>query len=332
MKSKLSGILLFSELVLMAVVPVSYSQELEIIPGKQQPYQSDINTVLLDHFDGTTAARIRAYKNNGQPCGNPMPEIPPDYSYAPGLEGLNQALTMSLPEGMPAGSQTYLHYSGGQLLSQPEGTIEFFVYLSSRENSISVSQGPFFGSCAGWTMGMSIAASGRVEASAWAAFNMNSGSVIVPLNKWTHVAATWGSKGAKLYINGVQVGSDTNTGMPAYGYGGSVMISTNGTCGIDELRISNIARTDFNVSSKIADYGTFVGTVQKVSRGEILVGGRDIGSVVKMGDRLYLFAGDEMITLEAIFPMMTVVKCKVISGHKDKIKTGMQVYIKSKSK
>jgi hypothetical protein len=151
---------------------------------------------------------------------------------------------------MPSNSATYLKYPGGQLLSQPNGTIEFLVYLTSWEASL-IEQGPFYGSCAGWTFGMGVSSTGQLQAGAWAAFNMDSGTATVPLNKWTHVAATWGSAGAKLYINGVQVGNDANTGMPASGFGGSLLARLgthkDASVGIDELRVSNFQRTIFTV-------------------------------------------------------------------------------------
>jgi len=167
------------------------------------------------------------------------------------LPVLNQALTLAPPAGQPAGSATYLRYPGGQLLSQANGTIEFWVSLASYGTGVSlVDQGPFYGSCAGWTFAMGVNSTGQLNAGAWAAFNMNSGTTTVPLNTWTHVAATWGSSGAKLYINGIQVGSDTNTGMPASGFGGSVLMRLGTHAGfnarIDELRISNIQRTTFS--------------------------------------------------------------------------------------
>jgi len=211
------------------------------------PYTSDANTVLLDHFDGATGATILAYSENGASCGPAKPSATPKYSYGSGPNGLTQSLILNPPVGQPVGSGTYLQYPDGQLLSQTNGTIEFWTYLTSYGLSL-VAQGPYPGSCAGWTFGMGVSTSGQLTASAWAAFNMNSGATLMPLNTWTHVAATWGSAGAKLYINGVLVGSDANTGMPASGYGGSVLmnygagsISTN----IDELRISNIQRTTF---------------------------------------------------------------------------------------
>jgi len=217
--------------------------------GGLTPYASDADTILLDHFDGTTSATISAYSETGA-CGSAKPAATPNSSYVTGPAGLSQALSLNPPVGQPAGSGTYLQYPGGQLLSQSNGTIELWVNLSSYGTGVTlVDQGPFYGSCNGWTFGMGVSAAGQLRAAAWVAFDMNSGSVVVPLNTWTHVAASWGSSGAKLYINGVQVGSDVNTGMPASGYGGSVLVNS-GAVGhqIDELRISNIQRTSFQSS------------------------------------------------------------------------------------
>ncbi|MHB8827994.1 MAG: LamG-like jellyroll fold domain-containing protein [Syntrophales bacterium] len=215
------------------------------------PYVADVATVLLDHFDGVTTASILAYSENGAACGAAKPSAVANFSYVAGPSGLTQALAMAPPTGQPAGSATYLQYPDGQLLSQSNGTIEFWTYITSYGTGLSfVDQGPYYGSCAGWTFGMGVNAEGQLTASAWAAFDMNSGVVKLPLNQWTHVAATWGSGGAKLYINGVLVGSDANTGMPASGYSGSVRIR-NGAHSfggrLDELRISNVQRTDFPV-------------------------------------------------------------------------------------
>ena len=213
------------------------------------PYVNDANTVLLDHFDGATSASILAYSETGAACGSAKPSATPNSSFVTGPSGLSQALSLNFPSGQPAGSATYLQYPGGQLLSQPNGTIEFWVYLTTYGTGVSlVDQGQYYGDCVDWTFGMGVNAAGQLTAGAWNAFNMNSGTTTIPLNTWTHVAATWGSTGAKLYINGVQVGSDANTGMPASGFGGSVLIRAGSHAGagqIDELRISNVQRTDF---------------------------------------------------------------------------------------
>ena len=98
--------------------------------GAFEPYVSDANTILLDHFDGGTTATISAYKATGQACGSLLPSATPDFSYGTGPNGLGLALTLNPPVGEPAESASYLKYAGGQLLSTPNGTIEFWVYLS----------------------------------------------------------------------------------------------------------------------------------------------------------------------------------------------------------
>ena len=216
------------------------------------PYSTDANTVLLDHFDNVTGAGIFAYSETGAACGSPKTSATPVSAYVAGPAGLGQALSISAPPGQPAGSVTFLQYQGGQLLSQPNGTLEMWVYLTAYGNGLPlVDQGPYFGSCAGWTYSLSVSSTGQLRSAAWAAFDVNSGTATVPLNAWTHVAASWGSSGAMLYINGVLVGTSTNTGMPASGYGGSVLIRSNvngGATLIDELRISSVQRTTFAVS------------------------------------------------------------------------------------
>ncbi len=216
--------------------------------AQNAPYTSDANTVLLDHFDGSTSANILAYTETGEACTQ-EPSATPSYSYISGPSGFNQALMLNPPVGQPAGSPSYLEYPGGELLSVPDGSLEFYVYLTAYgpSNISLLEQGQYYHSCGGWTFGMFVSSTGQLSAEAWAAFSMNSGTAVVPINTWTHVAATWGSTGAKLYINGTLVGSDVNTGSPASGYGSSVMMLLGTHTGysgcVDELRISNIQRT-----------------------------------------------------------------------------------------
>jgi uncharacterized protein (TIGR02145 family) len=214
------------------------------------PYTVDASTVLLDHFDGSTSAGISAYLDTCG-CGSSCGATTPTYAYSSGQSGLGQAITMSPPAGQPAGSASYLKYSTQDILCQANGTIEFWVYPTAY-NTALVDQGPHFNACSGWTFSISINASGHIRAYDWAntsSFDMTS-SQVVPLNAWSHVAVTWGSAGAKLYLNGVQVGSHSSTNYPASGYGGYLLMrcgtETGDSFGIDELRISNVQRTSFN--------------------------------------------------------------------------------------
>ncbi len=246
------------------------------------PYTSDANTILLDHFNGTTSATISAYNYNAAPSGTAYPSATPSYGFGPGVNGLTQGMKLNSPSGMPAGSGTYLNYPGGQLLSQTNGTIEFWVSVPSFSTGLNlVQQGQYFNAASGWTFGMSVDATGQLSASAWAAFSMNSGTTLLSLNTWTHVAATWGSSGARLYINGVLVGSDANTGMPASGYGGSILMLLGTHAGIssqvDELRVSNIQRTTFNAAAIPPAITSFTPTLGPVGT-SVLISGTNFNS------------------------------------------------------
>jgi hypothetical protein len=216
--------------------------------GSATAYSPDPNTILLDHFDGTTLGILKAADHCGS-CGGAYPSLTPVYSYVTGVFG--QALSMSSPlTGNCTARErwTYDEYPGGELASQGNGTVELWAYTDLTAG-VSIDQGPFLGSCAGWTFSVGVEGSdgtaGRVFASAWNAFNINSGDARVQANTWTHIAASWGSSGTKLYINKVLVGSDANTAAPASGFGGTILIDFGKgvVASIDELRISNIQRT-----------------------------------------------------------------------------------------
>jgi hypothetical protein len=218
------------------------------------PYTSDGNTILLDHFDGSTSASINAFTVGSGCSSTPWSAATPTSSYSSGQSGLGQAITMGPPAGQPAGSASYLEYSTQDILCQLNGTIEFWVYPTAYGLSLA-DQGQYYNSCSGWTFRMGIDATGHLTASDWDGSGDWGGGVtssqVVPMNAWTHVAVTWGSAGVKLYINGVEVGSNSSTYGPASGYGGYLMMQcgTNAgvSCMIDELRISNVQRTSFNV-------------------------------------------------------------------------------------
>jgi hypothetical protein len=229
------------------------------------PYTPDSNTVVLDHFDGSTVGTIAAYRQVAG-CGTPAPAVTPSFAYGAGPAGFGQALTLGPPAGEPGGSATYVTYPGGQLLGQAAGTLEFWIYLTSYEGGVGlVTQAPFFGACAGYTFHMVLDANGQLQANAHDfGFNMNSGANRVPLNVWTHLAVTWGPTGARLYINGQAVGFDANGRGPGPGFGGSVLVRGGSHVAgannrIDELRISNIARVFGTIEPARLDIHQYAG-------------------------------------------------------------------------
>ncbi len=227
--------------VLTAPMAPSMSVAREYKPGGE---------VLLDHFNGSSGASILAYSNGNLACDARLPAAVPRYSYGAMFNDLGQYLALEPPEGASSGSATFLQYPAYCPLSGSAKTIEFWVYLTSYGTGLGlVEQGLFYNACGGWTFGMGVNSNGQLSANAWAAFGMDSGTEKIPLLTWTHVAASWGGNGAKLYINGVQVGSDASTGLPAGGYGGNLLIRLGTHAGasarIDELRVSNGQLTNF---------------------------------------------------------------------------------------
>ena len=71
-----------------------------------------------------------------------------------------------------------------------------------------------------------------------------------PLNSWQHIAITWNSSGQRLYYNGQLVGVNTSTPID---FGNTIYIGSYKSTGyesntlIDDLRISNRARTDAEI-------------------------------------------------------------------------------------
>jgi hypothetical protein len=72
--------------------------------------------------------------------------------------------------------------------------------------------------------------------------------------------------------------------------------------------------------------GMFIGKIKSASGNEIIIIGNNIAEQVCMGDKLCLYSGDELIVLRASFPMMTMTKCELVTGERNDIKTGLNVY------
>lgn len=92
---------------------------------------------------------------------------------------------------------------------------------------------------------------------------------------------------------------------------------------------SGYIKNPLKSSDKIESFnsgGQLIGVVKSVSDKEIIVGGSSIAQKVFLGDKLCVYSGEHMILLRSAFPMMTVVKCEVITGNRKEIKPGLKVY------
>lgn len=200
-----------------------------IIKGVQE-YESDANTVMLDHLNGTTLGSAS------------------NVSFGASCPALNDCAILDGPE---YGSTTYIQYAAIDPLCISDGTLEAWIYLDGEfDQTIVISQGPYMGSPAGWVFHLSVEKAGtsdlHVQAHVWNAFILLSNGSI-PLRTWTHIAFTWGNRGAELWINGQLDATDTSTACPASGYGGHLILrSSSPVIKIDEVRISNIQRQEFS--------------------------------------------------------------------------------------
>jgi hypothetical protein len=93
-----------------------------------------------------------------------------------------------------------------------------------------------------------------IEASMPGAYNIQTGTSQLPLNTWTHLAATYDGATLRLYVNGVQVGSRGVTGNVLVSTG-ALRIGGNAVWGeyfsglIDEVRIYNRALTQTEIQN-----------------------------------------------------------------------------------
>ncbi|HOK02637.1 MAG TPA: WG repeat-containing protein [Spirochaetota bacterium] len=75
-------------------------------------------------------------------------------------------------------------------------------------------------------------------------------------------------------------------------------------------------KNPLNAKEKINSYeqaGAFIGTIYSIQGNEVIVAGK-IAERVYMGDKLCAFNGENIIVLQAYFPMMTTSKYHLISG------------------
>jgi len=166
---------------------------------QQAPYVADANTVLLEHFDGTTS---------GSPNGS--------VAYNTGVFGQGVHLSVS----------SWISWALGALTN---GTVEFWGKLDNITNCPSCPPLPVpnfvwsylspaeIGTGPGSTLVFNVAAVNAIDrhrgmpiasvhnGSVW--LNTPTNSVVIQANLWHHYAFTWGTAGVRLYLDGVLLGS-----------------------------------------------------------------------------------------------------------------------------
>lgn len=191
------------------------------------PYTSDANTMLLQHFDGTT---------DGSVSGS--------VTYSNAVFG----------QGARLNASSYIAYSMGAL---SQGTVEFWAKIETLTNngcgfvfaSLSANQWSTMWTGLGYTNHPG--AMYNDNNNVWQGMGTsNTYSATITANSWHHYATTWGSKGFHVYLDGELIYSNSVTG-GLYPGTSSWQVGANLATGnigsgfngvIDELRISNVQR------------------------------------------------------------------------------------------
>ncbi len=198
----------------------------------------------MDHFDGSTLAQYASSS----------------VSYVPGFSGLGQAISV------PSGGwlrETFTPWFDWENPQSPQGTIELWVDPQSYNVPILSMQWYQANSppSAGYILGMSIDPNGRLTVGGWNNTNPNNpwanpfptGNTTIPLNTWTHIAFTWSPQGSYTYIDGAVDASSPQDYYPGFWPDAIpteyIYLNNWGSSGfgqMDELRLSDVARTQFS--------------------------------------------------------------------------------------
>ncbi len=211
--------------------------------------QPDGNTVLLDHFNGTV-------KGTGFGA----------LTYGESLPNLEQAVNLTKGAYIKYAFSPWYRWDGEHMWDRneaapgvlTEGTIE--MWIKPRQYSLTLLHFNWYDTpsppSAGTIMLFGLNTDGKLTYGGWGG-NMDKapvGKTTIPLNKWTHVAVSWGPAGTKLYVNGIADAYSTANAWPAFS--GTIFAYLNdwgrGDIGlVDELHISKVARTDEDMRSRV---------------------------------------------------------------------------------
>ncbi len=187
-------------------------------------YAADANTILLEHFDGSTA---------GTEYGS--------VSFTNSLPDLDQSV--HLPPG------AYIKFPFAGWTGSSGGTLD--MWIKPEQHPVSLMDWNWGDTTTqpggGHVVGFYTTPEGKLHYGCWPyASELPIGQTTIPTNKWTHVGVTWGSGGTTLYINGQPDGYTSVNAWPSlqsttYAYLNYWGASNLGC--VDELRISNIERS-----------------------------------------------------------------------------------------
>ena len=204
----------------LLIVKITMSQELP----------PDANTLLLLHFNNSV---------NG--ATGEIPVSSSNISYAPGKHG----------SALQINSNTTLRFDTTQNLNPRQGTLEFWIKPTSEGAIMDMGIGGGLSAQVGNFTRMIFnifGINGNPEVGVF-----GNSTIWNPTNTWRHYAFTWENRTLKLYYNGSLFTSSTinfdipNVNLTYFNIGSTINGTYQSQGLLDELRISNRARTPFEI-------------------------------------------------------------------------------------
>jgi len=207
--------------------PYSFGNILGLANAPELPPDND--TVLLEHFDGTTDGKVH---------------------------GAAQFTQGVFKQGIHLNDTSFLSWNLGAL---PAGTVEFWFKLDDFKNHNDPKEGLVLLSASygnlPQALTMQVTANYHMKPTISVGVNRNAGdwtgldgNQTVTAGVWYHIAVTWGQSGKRIYLNGKLVNSDStpsvlNSATGEWAIGAEVRNGKDGFNGtIDELRVSKVER------------------------------------------------------------------------------------------
>lgn len=190
------------------------------------------STILLEHFDGSTAGTSYGSVN-----------------FTNSVPGLNQSI--NLPSG------AYVKFSFAGWTGSDGGTLD--MWIKPDHHPVNLMNWNWYDTTtppsAGYVLDLNTSPEGTLKYGAWGGdtSDLPVGQTTIPTNEWTHVGVTWGSGGTTLYVNGQVDGHSPTNAWPSMDrtiYAYLNYWGDNGLGCVDELRISNVETTP----SEMLDY------------------------------------------------------------------------------
>lgn len=175
---------------LMAFVLLCFPSPSESIVVEYSP---DANTVLLDHFNGSTAGNY----------------VAGTLGYTTSIPDLHEAANFTTGTWVRYNLPGWYQWSYNFDPQGKQGSVEMWVNPKNYNIGLLNFQWCFTTSppSAGYILGLGITADGKLSSGVWSSIGVAKGdsgllgNATIPLNQWTHIAYSWEPGGTSLYVN-----------------------------------------------------------------------------------------------------------------------------------